>query len=78
MSKIYERIMQKQILEDINKHVSPHLCGHRKEQSTQKALISMLEKWKLCIDNKGFAGGVLMYLSKAFDKIIRLLLLAKL
>ena len=38
----------------------------------------MLEKWKLCIDNKGFAGGVLMYLSKAFDKIIRLLLLAKL
>ena len=38
----------------------------------------MLEKWKLCIDNKGFAGGVLMYLSKAFETINHQLLLAKL
>ena len=37
--------------------------------STQAALISMLEKWKLSIDNKGFAGGILMDLSKAFDTI---------
>ena len=29
----------------------------------------MLEKWKLSIDNKGFAGGVLVDLSKAFDTI---------
>ena len=29
----------------------------------------MLEKLKLTIDNKGFAGGVIMDLSKAFDKI---------
>ena len=28
----------------------------------------MLEKWKLSIDSNGFAGGVLMGLSKAFDK----------
>ena len=26
-------------------------------------------KWKLSIDNKGFAGGVLMDLSKVFDTI---------
>ena len=78
VSKIYERIMQKQILEYIGKHLSPHLCGYRRGYSTQTALISMLEKWKLFIDNKGFAGGVLMDLSKAFDTINHQLLLAKL
>ena len=58
--KIYERAMQKQTLEYIDKHLSPHLCGYRKEYSTQTALISMLDKWILVIDNKGFAGGLLL------------------
>ena len=42
------------------------------------ALVSMFEKWKLSIDNKGFVGGVLMDLSKVFDTINHHLLLAKL
>ena len=70
--------MEKQILEYIDKHLFPHLCGSRKRYSTQNALISMLEKWKVCIDNNGFAGGALMDLSKAFDKINHQLLIAKL
>ena len=77
-SKIYDRIMQTQIFEYIDKHLSPHLCGFRRGNSTQTNLISMLEKWKLSIDNKGFTGGVLMDLSKAFDTINHYLLLAKL
>ena len=44
--------MQEQILEYIGKHLSPHLCGYRKRYSTQTDLISMLENWKLSIDNK--------------------------
>ena len=76
--KIYERAMQKQTLEYIDKHLSPHLCGYRKEYSTQTALISMLDKWILFIDNKGFAGGLLNDLSKAFDTINHPSLLAKL
>ena len=70
--------MQKQILEYIDKHLSTHSCGYRKGYSTQTALISMLEKWKFSLDNKGFAGGVLMDLSKAFATINHPLLLAKL
>ena len=58
VSEIYERIIQKQILKYIDKHLSPHLCGYRKGYSTQTALISMPEKWKLSIDKKSFAGGV--------------------
>ena len=70
--------MQKQILEYIDKHLSPHICEYRKGYSTQTPLISMPEKWKLSMDNKGFAGGVLMDLSKVFDTINHQLLLAKL
>ena len=70
--------MQKQILEYIDKHLSPHICEYRKGYSIQTALISMPEKWKLSMDNKGFAGGVLMDLSKVFDTINHQLLLAKL
>ena len=70
--------MQNQILGYINKYLSSHLCGYRKKHSTQTTLTSTLEKWKLSIDNKGFAGGVLMDLSKVFDTINHPLLLAKL
>ena len=49
------------------------LCRNR-VYSTQTAL----EKWKLSIDDKGFAGRVLMDLRKAFDAINHQLLLAKL
>ena len=38
----------------------------------------MLEKWKLSKDKKGFSGGILVDLSKAFNTINRPLLLAKL
>ena len=68
VSKFFERIMQKQILEYIDKHLSSHLCEYRKWCSTQTAVMSMLEKSKL----------VLMDLSKAFDPINHPLLLAKL
>ena len=42
-SKIYDRVMQKQILEYIDKHLSPHLYGYRKGYSTQTAQYSCLK-----------------------------------
>ena len=69
VSKIYERIIQKQILENINKHLFHRVCECGNRYATETAVISMLEKLKLLIGNKGFAGGVLMDLSKTFVTI---------
>ena len=69
VSKVYERIMPKQILEYIEKHSYPHLCEWRKVCSTQTAVIHMFEMRKLDIDNKEYAWGVPIFLIKALDTI---------
>ena len=77
-SKIFKKILQKQINEFIEQHLSKNLCGYRKGFNSQHALISMIENWRQILDKKGFAGAVLMDLSKAFDCIDHKLLVAKL
>ena len=78
ISKIYEKLMQKQINNYITNYLSPYLCGYRKGYNTQQALVSLIEKWKKILDDKGFGGAVLMDLSKAFDTLNHELLIAKL
>ena len=70
--------MQKQINDYINNFLSPCLCSYRKGFSAQLALLSLTEKWKNALDNKGFGGAVLMDLPKAFDTINHALLIVKL
>ena len=78
VSKIFERLLQKQTISYIDQYLSNFLCGYRQGYSTQTALISMLEKWRNILDNKGYSGEILMDLSKAFDTINHELHLAKL
>ena len=63
VSKIFERIMQKQITDYIGKFLSPFFCGYRKGFSTQYALLSLVERWRLCLDKQVFVGALLMDLS---------------
>ena len=70
--------MQKQINAYIEKLFSPYLCGFRKDFGTQVAFISLIKKWKSSLDQNGYAGCVLMDLSKAFDTLNHELLIAKL
>ena len=51
---------------------------YRKGYSTQYALLTLLEKWKIILEKQGYAGAIIMDLSKAFDNIYHELLLAKL
>ena len=77
VSKMFERIMQRQMKIHIDKCLSPFLCGFRKGYNTQYALLVMIEKWKKHLDNNGIAGAILMDLSKAFDTLNHELLVAK-
>ena len=79
ISKLFERLMQTQMISYIEKFLSPYLCGYRKGFNSQYALLAMIEKWKKCLDGDGgFAGAILMDLSKAFDTLNHELLIAKL
>ena len=78
ISKVYERLMQKQLISYIYQYLSPYLCGYRKGYNAQHALVLLLEKWKASLDKHGFAGAILMDLSKAFDTTNHEHLIAKL
>ena len=79
ISKVYERIMFKQMSEFFeSSFFSKYQCGFRKVFSAQHCLVSMLEKWKSTNDNKKSFGALLTDLSKAFDCLSHELLIAKL
>ena len=78
ISKVFEKLMQNQINLHIKSFLSSYLCGYRKSFNSQHALISLIERWRKSLDNKGYEGAVLMDLSKAFDTLNHDLLIAKL
>ena len=78
ISKIFGKIIHKQILEYIEHKLSPYISAYRQGHSTQHVLIRLIEEWKQALDNNKFVGAVLMDLLKAFDCIPHDLLIAKL
>ena len=78
ISKIFERVLNTQMVRLMKERLSDLLCGFREKYSTQHALIRLIESCRNCLDNKGFVGMVLIDLSKAYDCLPHDLLIAKL
>ena len=79
VSKLLEKIMDKQIVAYITPFLSSLLCGFRKGYSAQHAFLKPLEKIKVShLYEGGEAGAILMDFSKALDCIRHELLIAKL
>ena len=78
LSKIFEKLMSKQLSTFFENNLSKIQCGFRKGYSTQHCLLLMLEKWKLAVDNNEAFGALLTDLSKAFDCLSHDLIIAKL
>ena len=78
VSKVFERLMNKDIINYIEQYLSNRLCGFRHGYSAQTTLIIMLEELRKYLD-KGYVSGILLTdLSKAFDCLVHDLLIAKL
>ena len=78
VSKVFERLIIKQIEPFINNYLSKFLCGFRKGYSCQYALLNMIRAWQASLNKSGIVGAVLTDLSKAFDCLPHDLLIAKL
>ena len=78
LSKVFERILYKQIDSFMKNKFSPYLFGFRKNHNAQYSLLKMIENWKKQLDNGEKVGVIFMGLSKSFYTINHSLLLAKL
>ena len=78
ISKIFERLMFKQITTYVSNLLSPYLCGFRKGCNAQLVLLRLKNKMNKWLDKKECVGLFMMDLSKAFDCIPHKLMIAKL
>ena len=76
--KIFERLMFHQITSFVSCVLSPYLCGFRKGDNAQHALLRLKNKLNICLDKREYIGMFMMDLSKAFDCIPHEILIAKL
>ena len=77
-SKIFERLLSRQLLEIFENILSKFQCGFRKGYGTQQCVLLMLEIWKEATDNNKAFGALLADLPRAFDYLSHDLLIAKL
>ena len=77
-SKVYKRVIHEQVSNYFGPFFNEILCGFRKTHCTQHASFELLTSWQTSLSRGGFAGSILVDLSKAYDRLKDNLLLAKL
>ena len=78
ISKIFEKLICRQLSNHFNDISSKFQCGFRKGFNAQHCLLLMIDQWKKAVANNKAFGALLTDLSKAFDCICHDLLVAKL
>ena len=79
-SKLLEKLMYNRLISyiEVNKILSKHQYGFRKNRSTELAIIELVDKITKGIDQGKYTLGIFLDLSKAFDTIHHRILIKKL
>ena len=78
LTEVFETMMYNQINNFAENKLSTFLTGFRRNHSTQRCLVSMIENWKNTLGKCGFVNAIFINFSKAFYKLNHNLLIAKL
>ena len=76
--KVFETVLKNELVSALSDYISPFISANREGYSTQYVLVRLIEELRKNVDGEYIVRGVLMDLSKAFDRIPHDLLIARL